>query len=212
MDRITEIYSRLRPCRLFADVGCDHGFVAELVVKNALAEKVYVSDVSEKCLAKAEKLLAVHMRTGLVESFVSDGFAAFPEMPDQALVAGMGGEEIVKILSAAAELPERLVLQPMKNAPKVRRFLADNGYKIAEDVTFRDVRYYDIIAAARGADELSADEEFFGRTNLAERPEAFIGKIKAELADIAEYLAKPMGETARAELLARKERLEKVLL
>ena len=42
MDRITEIYSRLRPCRLFADVGCDHGFVAELVVKNALAEKVYV--------------------------------------------------------------------------------------------------------------------------------------------------------------------------
>ena len=184
MDRITEIYSRLRPCRLFADVGCDHGFVAELVVKNALAEKVYVSD----------------------------GFAAFPETPDQALVAGMGGEEIVKILSAAAELPERLVLQPMKNAPKVRRFLADNGYKIAEDVTFRDVRYYDIIAAARGADELSADEEFFGRTNLAERPEAFIGKIKAELADIAEYLAKPMGETARAELLARKERLEKVLL
>lgn len=212
MDRITEIYSRLRPCRLFADVGCDHGFVAELVVKNALAEKVYVSDVSEKCLAKAEKLLAVHMRTGLVESFVSDGFAAFPETPDQALVAGMGGEEIVKILSAAAELPERLVLQPMKNAPKVRRFLADNGYKIAEDVTFRDVRYYDIIAAARGADELSADEEFFGRTNLAERTEAFIGKIKAELADIAEYLAKPMGETARAELLARKERLEKVLL
>ena len=78
----------------------------------------------------------------------------------------------------------------------------------------RDADGHDYLAdaAARGADELSADEEFFGRTNLAERPEAFIGKIKAELADIAEYLAKPMGETARAELLARKERLEKVLL
>ena len=79
MNRITELYSRLRPCRLFADIGCDHGFVAELAVKNGIAEKVYISDISAKCLAKAEKLLAVHIRTGTVESYVSDGFAAFEE-------------------------------------------------------------------------------------------------------------------------------------
>ena len=140
MNRITELYSRLRPCRLFADIGCDHGFVAELAVKNGIAEKVYISDISAKCLAKAEKLLAVHIRTGTVESYVSDGFAAFEETPDQALIAGMGGEEIVRILSEAKELPERLVLQPMKNASAVRRFLTQNGYKLLEDVLRRHLR------------------------------------------------------------------------
>ncbi len=211
MNRITELYSRLRPCRLFADIGCDHGFVAELAVKNGIAEKVYISDISAKCLAKAEKLLAVHIRTGTVESYVSDGFAAFEETPDQALIAGMGGEEIVRILSEAKELPERLVLQPMKNASAVRRFLTQNGYKLLEDVTFREVKFYDVICAERGKDELTPDEEFFGRTNLETRPEAFLEKIGNEIADIGEYLKKPMSEESREELLARKKRLESVL-
>ena len=211
MNRITELYSRLRPCRLFADIGCDHGFVAELAVKNGIAEKVYISDISAKCLAKAEKLLAVHIRTGTVESYVSDGFAAFEETPDQALIAGMGGEEIVRILSEARELPERLVLQPMKNASAVRRFLTQNGYKLLEDVTFREVKFYDVICAERGKDELTPDEEFFGRTNLETRPEAFLEKIGNEIADIGEYLKKPMSEESREELLARKKRLESVL-
>lgn len=211
MNRITELYSRLRPCRLFADIGCDHGFVAELAVKNGIAEKVYISDISAKCLAKAEKLLAVHIRTGTVKSYVSDGFAAFEETPDQALIAGMGGEEIVRILSEARELPERLVLQPMKNASAVRRFLTQNGYKLLEDVTFREVKFYDVICAERGKDELTPDEEFFGRTNLEIRPEAFLEKIGNEIADIGEYLKKPMSEESREELLARKKRLESVL-
>lgn len=211
MNRITELYSRLRPCRLFADIGCDHGFVAELAVKNGIAEKVYISDISAKCLAKAEKLLAVHIRTGTVESYVSDGFAAFEETPDQVLIAGMGGEEIVRILSEAKELPERLVLQPMKNASAVRRFLTQNGYKLLEDVTFREVKFYDVICAERGKDELTPDEEFFGRTNLETRPEAFLEKIGNEIADIGEYLKKPMSEESREELLARKKRLESVL-
>lgn len=211
MNRITELYSRLRPCKLFADIGCDHGFVAELAVKNGIAEKVYISDISAKCLAKAEKLLAVHIRTGTVESYVSDGFAAFEETPDQALIAGMGGEEIVRILSEAKELPERLVLQPMKNASAVRRFLTQNGYKLLEDVTFREVKFYDVICAERGKDELTPDEEFFGRTNLETRPEAFLEKIGNEIADIGEYLKKPMSEESREELLARKKRLESVL-
>ncbi len=211
MNRITEIYSRLRPCRLFADIGCDHGFVAELVVKNGLAEKVYIADVSAQSLAKAEKLLATHIRTGAVESFVADGFSAFEETPDEALIAGMGGEEIVKILRSTAMRPERLVLQPMKNAEKVRRFLTENGYKITEDVTFREVKFYDVICAERGVDELTEDEAFFGRTNLETRPEAFLEKIKSEVADIGEYLKKPMSEESREELLSRKRKLESVL-
>ena len=99
----------------------------------------------------------------------------------------------------------------MKNASAVRRFLTQNGYKLLEDVTFREVKFYDVICAERGKDELTPDEEFFGRTNLETRPEAFLEKIGNEIADIGEYLKKPMSEESREELLARKKRLESVL-
>ncbi|PWM70355.1 MAG: hypothetical protein DBX59_10900 [Bacillota bacterium] len=211
MERILEIYSRLRPAKVFADIGCDHGLVAELAAKNALAEKIYITDISAECLKKAEKLLKRFIDVGTVESVVCDGFSGIEEPVDEALIAGMGGEEIVKILSSSAYRCERLVLQPMKNPEKVRAYLVGNGYKILEDVTFRDVKYYDIVAAERGEDELSEEEILFGRTNLAERPQAFIDKVKAEIEDIGEYLKNPMNETSRAALTARREKLRGIL-
>lgn len=85
-----------------------------------------------------------------MKSVVCDGFSRIAEQVDEAMIAGMGGEEIVKILSAAAQKPERLVLQPMKNAPALRKYLVSAGYRIAEDVTFRDGKFYDVVVAERG--------------------------------------------------------------
>lgn len=211
MDRITEIYSRIRPCKIFADIGCDHGFVSELVARHALAEKIYITDISAKCLAKAERLLRPYIAAGTVESAAGDGFAPLEERADEALIAGMGGEEIVKILSSAGYAPSRLILQPMKNTEKVRVFLVRNGYKLIEDVTFRDIKFYDLIVAEPGSDELTEAEARFGRTNLEERPEAFLQKLESDLADLEEYLRAPMSESARAELEQRRERIRELL-
>ncbi len=209
MNRIREIYSRLIPAKVFADIGCDHGLISALVAENGLAERIYITDISENCLKKAERLLKRYIDAGTVKSAVCDGFSGIGEKTDEALIAGMGGEEIVKILANADKRPDRLVLQPMKNTEKVRRFLVSDGYRLVEDVTFSDGKFYDIIVAERGEDALTEDEYEFGKTNLSERPEAFIEKLKAELDDIGEYLKKPMNAASRAALEKRKERLKK---
>ncbi len=69
----------------FADVGCDHGYIAEAVLYSKLCDKVIISDVSEKCLKKADDRLKLRY-SGQYEAIVSDGFDSLPRV-DQAVVA-----------------------------------------------------------------------------------------------------------------------------
>ena len=98
----------------FADVGCDHGYIAEAVLYSKLCDKVIISDVSEKCLKKADdRLKERYFRQ--YEAIVSDGFDSLPRV-DQAVVAGMGGRLIASFLTRRTFTPKRLVLQPMKHS------------------------------------------------------------------------------------------------
>lgn len=193
---------------MFADIGCDHGYVSELMAKNRRAKKIYAADISAPSLKKAERLL-----TGFpcVTAVVSDGFVGLPERADQALIAGMGGEEIIKILSSAGYKPERLVLQPMKNADKLRAYLNKNGYVLLKDYTFKDGKFYDLIVAERGEETLTAEEIKYGKDNVRFRPAAFIERLRAEHDDILDYLKRPLGNRARVQLTERKADLERFL-
>lgn len=197
-ERIEEITSVIPRCKVFADVGCDHGYAAEKALKSGRCEKAVVSDVSEKCLMKARSLLSDYIAKGRAIAVLSDGFKNLPPC-DVALIAGMGGEEIAKIISDAAKdgyvLPETLVLQPMKNADKVRALLAESGYRLEKDYLFYvGDKYYFLIKAVRGADVLSDEEREFGRTNVNELPPDFIRYVKEELGKFAPISAQ-CGET-----------------
>ena len=101
--RLEEIFSAIEPCKIFADIGCDHGLMTEAVLRSGKCQKAVVSDVSKKCLEKAENLLKNYIDEGRVSSVVSDGFDNLPDV-DLALIAGMGGEEISLILKKAKNL------------------------------------------------------------------------------------------------------------
>ena len=170
-----------------------------------------ISDISEKCLKKAETLLKGEIEAGRATAVVSDGLEKLPADCDLALIAGMGGEEIVEILKRAPFLPATLCLQPMKNAEKLRVALMVLGYRIEKDYTFRDGKFYDAILAVRGEDRLSAREAQFGRTNLNERPPAFLEKLQEERGKIDGYLERDLSAAARGELLARRSRLTEII-
>ena len=56
-DRLNKIFDSLAECEVFADVGCDHGYIAKAMLFSGKCKKVIVSDISAKCLNKAEELL-----------------------------------------------------------------------------------------------------------------------------------------------------------
>lgn len=167
MGRIEELCALIEPCKSFADVGCDHGYCARHVLKSGKCANVLVTDISEKCLAKAERLLAEYIKAGKCRAVCCDGLALVPEDTAQVLIAGMGGEEIIKILSQGF-IPRKFVLQPMKNAPKLRSFLLARGCKITADDVFRDDKFYFVIKGERegGSAAYSKSQLFFGRDSI----------------------------------------------
>ncbi len=187
-ERLKRIYSELNQCHTFADIGCDHGYLTKAMLEGKKCENAIISDVSAKCLKKAEELLGDYIEKGVVKSVVSDGFDKV-QGADLALIAGMGGEEISHILKEAKELPINLVLQPMKNVDKVRLCAVSVGYKIIKDfVFFAGGKYYDLIVLQKGEDNLTDEEVEFGRTNLNNPEQAFKDQIAERIAKLNVYL------------------------
>ncbi|MBR2321110.1 MAG: SAM-dependent methyltransferase [Clostridia bacterium] len=220
--RIDTLCSLLKKVDTFADVGCDHGYCSEYMLKNGLCEKAILSDVSKGSLAKAETLLAPYIRQGKAVSVLGDGFFGVSSDVDEVLIAGMGGSEIVSILSNEKHgfMPKYFVFQPMHDAEKLRRYILENGGYIEKDYTFQDVKFYDVIVGGRREegeqvfDETPyTDAEYeFGRDNLKTFPDAFTARIRKLLSGIDRYLAQPnLQDASKEDLLNRKARLEGVL-
>ena len=220
--RIDTLCSLLCETDVFADVGCDHGYCSEYMLKNGLCEKAILSDISKGSLAKAETLLAPYIRAGKAVSVLGDGFVGVPDTVGEVLIAGMGGAEIISILSDEKRgfMPRRFVFQPMHDAEKLRRYILENGGYIDRDFTFEDGKFYEVICGGnvetRGqvCDETPyTDAEYeFGRENLQIYPDAFIKRLKKLIDNIERYLGQPnLQESSRVDLLQRKERLQGVL-
>lgn len=217
--RIDTLCSLLEKAESFADVGCDHGYCSEYVLKNGLCDKVIFSDVSRGSLAKAEKLLADYVAEGRAVGVLGDGFFGVPKDTQEVLIAGMGGSEIISILSDKKHgfLPSRFVFQPMHDQEKLRRYILENGGYIERDFTFEDVKYYDVIVGGKRREGVEkqayTDAEYeFGKENLRDMGEAFVERTKRLLNDIDRYLAREnLQEESKADLERRKARLQGVL-
>ena len=211
-DRLNKIFARLSPCGVFADIGCDHGYIAKAMLDSGKCEKAIISDISAKCLSKAEELLRPYIESGKAESVVSDGFNKVGYC-DLSLIAGMGGEEICSIINSAKILPERLVLQPMKNCAHVRLCAVNAGYKIVYDSVFKSAgKFYDLIVLEKGLDTLTQEEIEFGRDNINEKGKAFIEMLSIRIKRLKEYILNPevKGET-KENMIKEIEKLEKYL-
>ena len=217
--RIDTLCSLLKKTDVFADVGCDHGYCTEYMLQNKLCERAIFSDVSRGSLQKAQELLADYVAEGRATGVLGDGFFGVPKDVGEVLIAGMGGGEMISILSHKTYgfMPENFVLQPMHDSEKLRRYLLENGGYILRDFTFQDGKYYDVIVGRRrmkgeAIQAYTAAELEFGRDNLLERGEAFLKRAQKLLKDVDRYLTiEELQASSRAELLERKARLEGVL-
>lgn len=176
--RLARIAECIPQCNVLADVGCDHGYIGIAALERNTAQQVVFIDVSRRCLAKARQNCPPPLlcRSRFV---CQDGLADV--VADCAVIAGMGGLEILSVLNNARVLPQYLVLQPMRNQYDVRRYLLD-GYRVTLDVKFFDGKYYDLILAQRSQTKCSATqlELLFGSTNLARPERDFIEWLRLE--------------------------------
>ena len=142
------------PCKKIIDVGCDHAYLCLHLVEQG-AESAVASDIRPGPLAAAKEHIAACGMTERVRAVLCPGLEAFgPEDADAISICGMGGEMIASILEAApwtAKGAHKLVLQPMTNGNRLRKWLAENGYAIEKEALAREgERLYVVMQAVGG--------------------------------------------------------------
>lgn len=141
-ERLDLIKSLIVPAKVIADVGCDHGRIAEYCANSGIAELVIASDISEKCLQKARARLGDKAN---VQFVCCDGLGY---KCDEAVISGMGGILISQILRSAKELPKTLIVSPHRDGALVRSTLIELGYGIDRDIPIFDRgKFYSVIRA-----------------------------------------------------------------
>lgn len=149
--------------RRVIDVGCDHAQLCALLVTEYGVEHAFASDIRPGPLENARRTIAELGLESRITPVLSDGLDAFgPGDGDTVIIAGMGGEEMTLILSRAPWAGDnggQVILQPMTNIPKLRQWLAENGYDVKKERVIQEGRkVYTAMNIQKGADESGARE------------------------------------------------------
>lgn len=139
-----------------ADIGTDHGYVPIWLVEQGIADHAIAMDVRKGPLMRAQEHIVQHKLEGRIETRLSDGLLELrPGEADTVVIAGMGGELMLRILRDGAHVWDsvaRFVLSPQSELEVFRRGLESMGFAIEEEIMLREEgKYYTVIVAVRGS-------------------------------------------------------------
>jgi len=172
--RLLTVSQMIRRGDRMADIGTDHAYLALYMIENGIVPSVIASDINDGPLENAARTIAAAGNPAGITLRKSDGLKAYNENEvDTVVIAGMGGDVIIKIISNAGWLKNghtELVLQPMTSAEDLREYLSSNGFEILrEKATKAAGRIYTVIKAV-----------YTGKIQPLDRCFLLIGKLDCE--------------------------------
>jgi len=194
------------------DIGTDHAYLPVYLLENGIAGRVVAGEVRSGPYGIAAGAVRAAGLEDQIEVRLGDGLQIIsPGEVNVVVLAGMGGRTICEILNsgrAVLDGLERLILQPMRDAPMVRRWLVENNWRmIDEEMVFEDNHYYVIIVAGPGREKITDSMALeLGPRLLENRSPVFRRFLLKKRADIAAVLSEL--QTSRgARALAKRTRL-----
>ena len=164
--RLTALMEMVTPGLRLADIGTDHALLPVRLLMDGKIPFAYCCDVRPGPLERAEDHLKQYGVQQQAETRLSDGLSALePGEAESVLIAGMGGELIVRILKECDSRKDRSggtfygtvkewILSPHTEWGAVRRYLRLSGRRIAgERLVREDGKYYLILRAVPGETE-----------------------------------------------------------
>ena len=196
-----------------ADVGTDHAYLPAALLLEGKIPWAVAADLRRGPLDRARATAREYGLTGNVAFRLCDGLSGIcPGEVDAVAIAGMGGETIAAILSAALWVRERgvpLILQPMSSFPDLRGWLQANGFSIEEERLARegDTLYTALLVRAGEMAPLTPAELWAGKNSSDPLRGAWLDIWTARVRRALEGMAQARGEGVSV----RKHELEEVL-
>lgn len=202
--RLQAVANMVTPGLRAADVGCDHAYVPIYLVQNNISPACIAMDINQGPVNKARKNVIKYGLQDKIEVRKSDGLKELsPDEADALIIAGMGGELMLSILSERQDIVaavSELILQPQAAIYLVREAMEGYGFVITrENMLTEDGKFYVCMKAEAKASvkdshayELTAREhKYFGRLLLEQRHpvlHSFLNKERKQCEEIYEEL------------------------
>lgn len=210
--RICEIAKLIKPYKIIADVGCDHGYLIIESFLNSDVSKAIAIDNKIGPLNSAKKNLEKYNFN--VRFSLSSGVSDIDDDTEVVVISGMGGLLISKIISddltnnKKLYNVKRLILQANRNNFELRKFLMENNYQIIDEkIIYEDDKYYEIIVCERVNEKIiyTFEELYFGPMLLKRKDDIFISRINSELLELKKLNSDSL------EVKEKIDRLEKII-
>jgi len=182
--RLSAAMEMAENCRVFADIGADHGRLSTVMLLSDENRYALVADISAQALEKARTRISRMGLSDRVVFAVADGLDALDSLhdaqPDTIFVLGMGGDTVSGILLRGAEKlhDATLILGAQTELPLVRRTLVSIGYRIRREVIAAESgRDYVLLRAEPAEDgeaSYSEEELLLGPVLLKEMPAGWL--------------------------------------
>lgn len=199
-----------------ADIGTDHGFVPVWLLREHRAARAIAMDVRKGPLARAKEHIAQYGLEDRIETRLSDGLEKLmPGEADTVVIAGMGGELMLRILKDGAHVRESVkswVLSPQSEFSAFRHGLEALGLMIrTETMLEEDGKYYTVMLAEPGEMHYEHEYEYrYGKALIEKRSMVllkFLKKEKAQYEQIVTQLEGQISDGAKIRLKEVKEEL-----
>ncbi len=142
-------------CGCLADIGTDHGYVPVSLLLEGRIRRAVAADIGAPPLEHARRTAARYGVTDRIDFRLGDGLSVLrPGEAEVIVIAGMGGDAVVDILSAApwSRAGPLLLLQPMSKAEVLRAFLPEGGFAVLAERLVQDKGVLYPILTVRGGE------------------------------------------------------------
>lgn len=194
------------------DVGSDHAYLPIALIKAGHISQAIAGEVVQGPYDSALKNVVAYDLSSQIEVRLANGLAAF-EPSDQVeaiTICGMGGRLIADILDAGKEKlaqVNRLILQPNNREDDLRNWLQANQFTIvAEKIMTENDKFYEILVAEHGNEQLSTRDLHFGKFLSTEKSPVFVSKWEREV-DKLEYALASIPESNEADRSALSQKI-----
>lgn len=211
--RIKQIANMVDKCNIVADIGTDHGYVTEIILKRKICQKVIATDLNLGPLENAKKYLTLTGLNDRVDFRQGSGLEVLqPGEADTVIIAGMGGMLINKILHDAPNITEKVnkfILQPMTAVNKVRKYLFENGFKIESESIVKEYHhYYHILKVVHGIEHIDDDIYFEISQYLLRKKDKLVAEYLNKQIDTNKKILNKIDNSKKKELIEKKIMLQ----
>ena len=152
--RLAAVAAQVPPGAAVIDVGTDHALLPVWLVQSDRVSRALATDVRPGPLQSAAALVEKTGTGEHIRLLLTDGLDGVGQADgDTVVLAGMGGQTMIRILSRApwTRVGTLLILEPQSKKADLRRYLIENGYRILSERLAEDAgRIYPILCAEGG--------------------------------------------------------------